>query len=162
MKCYLCGKDRNKDGSIIKHRICKTCNNRRAQQYYLKNSNKLKERTKLWKEKNKEKVVNISKRYRGELKINSLKAYSNSKNPKCVCCGQTEIDFLCLDHVNNNGAEERKKYGLGTSFLKWLKKNNYPQNIGLQAMCFNCNFSKRINGVCIHQLKKTKEQKYNS
>src|SRR4030042_4863970 len=145
MECYLCGINKNKDGTPIKYRICKACNNRRAHQYYLKNSKKLKERTMLWKKKNKEKVIEISKKYRMGLKLQALKSYSNNKNPRCICCGETEIDFLCLDHINNDGFKEREKYGLGTSFLKWLKVNNYPKHLNLQVMCFDCNFSKRIH-----------------
>ncbi|MBL7142586.1 MAG: hypothetical protein ISS83_02950 [Candidatus Pacebacteria bacterium] len=154
MKCCLCGVTENKDGTPIKYRICKTCNNKKAKQYYLENSEKLKKRSNLWKKRNREKVIEISKRYRAELKIQALKAYNNNEKPKCVCCGETEIDFLCLDHINNIRRKEREKYGLGTSFLKWLKTNNYPKHLGLQVLCFNCNFSKRIHGVCIHQLRK--------
>jgi len=156
MKCYLCGATKNKDGTLIKYPICKECAKKKAHQYYLKNPEKFKERSRLWKKKNKEKVIEMSKRYRKELKIKALKAYSNNKKPKCVCCGETEIDFLCLDHIDNIRAKEREKYGLGTSFLKWLKTNNYPKNLKLQVMCFNCNFSKRIRGICVHQLKRKK------
>lgn len=122
--------------------------------YYLRNREKIKERAKIWKFKNKDWVVRDSKKYRDKLKIDALKAYSNN-DIKCACCGEREIDFLCLDHINDNGAKERKnnKYG-SAGIFKWLKKNNYPKNVGLQVLCFNCNISKRINkGTCIHKLK---------
>jgi hypothetical protein len=122
--------------------------------YYLKNREKIKEITRIWKLKNKEWVVGDSKKYRDKLKLDALKAYSNN-DVKCACCGEREIDFLCLDHINDNGSEERKnnKYGLAGIF-KWLKKNNYPKDAGLQVLCSNCNMSKRINrGICIHKLK---------
>jgi len=152
MKCYLCGATKNKDGTFLKYRICKECANRKAHQYYLNNHEKFNERSKLWKEKNREKVREMSKQYRKTLKIKALKAYSRDKI-RCVCCGEKEIDFLCLDHIENTGKSDRKKYGLGTQFFKWLKANNYPQNLKLQVMCYNCNISKRINGICIHKLK---------
>ncbi len=159
MKCYLCGRDKNKDGTLVRYRICKECTNKKAHQYYLENSEKFKERSRLWKKKNKEKVIEISKRYRRGLKIKALEAYSNKKL-RCVCCGETEIDFLCLDHIDNDGAKQRERYGIGTSFLKWLKANNYPKDLRLQVMCLNCNMSKRIQGgVCIHQLGKKKSNK---
>ncbi len=158
MKCYLCGTTKNRDGTLVKFRICKECANKKAHQYYLESSEKFKERSRLWKKKNKEKVIEESKRYRKGLKIKALQSYG-SKKPKCVCCGETEIDFLCLDHIDNNGNKQRKKHGIGTSFLKWLKVNNYPKNLRLQVMCFNCNMSKRIQGgVCIHQLKKRRKK----
>lgn len=153
MKCYLCGTIKNKDNTSVKHRICKTCNNKRASQYYLKNSQKLKERTQLWKKKNKKKVIEMSKQYRMELKLEALRSYSKNRIIKCVCCGEKEIDFLCLDHINNDGFKERKNRSIGASFSKWLKVKNYPKNLNLQVLCFNCNFSKRIHGVCIHKLK---------
>ena len=155
MKCSTCN-NKGADKILIDKSMCRKCWNERTKLYYKKNKEKLKERTRMWKKNNKEKVVEISKRYRQELKINALKAYSNGK-VECACCGEKEIDFLCLDHINNNGAEERRenKYGLGKSIFKWLKKNNYPKNAGLQVLCFNCNVSKRIQGgTCIHKLKK--------
>ncbi|XOB41414.1 MAG: hypothetical protein ACKKMW_01645 [Candidatus Nealsonbacteria bacterium] len=159
MKCYLCGTTENKDGTFVMRRICKECVNKKAHQYYLENPEKFKKRSRLWKKENKEKVIEMSKRYRKGLKVKALKAYSNNKEQRCICCGETEVDFLCLDHIDNDGTEQRKKYGLGTSFLKWLKANNYPKNLRLQVMCLNCNMSKRIQGsVCIHQLRKKKKQ----
>lgn len=125
--------------------------------YYLKNREGVKEKTRNWKLRNKEWVVGDSKKYRDKLKIDALRAYSNN-DVKCACCGEREVDFLCLDHINDNGAEERRnnKYGLAGIF-KWLRKNNYPKDAGLQVLCFNCNMSKRINkGICIHKLEKLK------
>lgn len=159
MKCSICDKIKKRDGISAKDFICKKCVSEEMHKYYLRNKEKLKKRTRLWKKNNKEKVIKESQRYRKELKIKALKAYSRNDNIQCVCCGEKEIDFLCLDHIDNNGAQERKrkKYGLGTSFLKWLKVNNYPKNLRLQTMCFNCNMSKRIQGgVCIHQLRNKK------
>lgn len=160
MKCSLC-KNKNEKGVLVDVYKCRECVNEEARTYYLKNKEKLKERTRLWKKNNKEKVINESKRYRKELKINALRAYSHNNKIECICCGEKKIDFLCLDHIDNNGSQQRRerKYGLGTSFLKWLKANNYPKDIRLQVMCLNCNMSKRIQGgICIHQLKNNKSK----
>jgi hypothetical protein len=70
----------------------------------------------------------------------------------CQCCGESNFLFLQLDHVNNDGAKERKELGLvgGHSFYRYLKKQNYPE--GYQVLCANCNFGKRMNkGVCPHE-----------
>ena len=77
----------------------------------------------------------------------ALDAYGNA----CICCGETEPDFLAFDHVHNDGAEHRKTLGGGGSKLyKWLEENNYPDTI--QILCHNCNFSKHLNnGVCAHK-----------
>ena len=72
---------------------------------------------------------------------------------KCACCGETEPMFLSIDHVNNDGAHERKSglyNGSGTAFYQWLRKNGYPS--GYQVLCMNCQVGKHKNGgVCPHQ-----------
>lgn len=67
----------------------------------------------------------------------------------CKCCGETGDIFLCIDHVNNDGAAHRKEIGQGGAIFRWLKKNNYPD--GFQILCWNCNMAKQILGQCPHQ-----------
>jgi hypothetical protein len=71
---------------------------------------------------------------------------------KCNCCGETEPLFLSIDHIDNNGAEERKSgqyAGSGYSFYRWLRKSGFPP--GYQVLCMNCNTGKHKNGgVCPH------------
>lgn len=71
---------------------------------------------------------------------------------KCTCCGETEPMFLSIDHIDNNGAAERKsgKYsGSGTGFYQWLRKSGFPP--GYQVLCMNCQIGKHKNGgVCPH------------
>ena len=72
---------------------------------------------------------------------------------RCNCCNETERMFLSIDHIDNDGAEERKsgKYsGGGSAFYNWLRKNNFPP--GYQVLCMNCQVGKHKNGgVCPHQ-----------
>jgi hypothetical protein len=75
----------------------------------------------------------------------------------CVCCKETEICFLSLDHENNDGSERRRldsgrqKGKGGNFFYRWLKKNGYP-DMGLRVLCHNCNHGRFINGgICPHQ-----------
>ena len=71
----------------------------------------------------------------------------------CACCGESEPMFLSIDHIHNNGAEERKAglyRGSGTAFYQWLRKNKFPS--GYQVLCMNCQVGKHKNGgVCPHQ-----------
>ena len=69
----------------------------------------------------------------------------------CACCGETEPKFLSIDHVDNNGAEHRKKIGEGGDrLLRWLVANQFPE--GFQILCANCNQGKKINkGICPHK-----------
>ena len=70
--------------------------------------------------------------------------------PQCACCGERHIEFLTIDHINNDGAKHRKETGNGDRFYRWLVKNNFPD--GLQVLCWNCNCGKRINsGICPHK-----------
>lgn len=81
------------------------------------------------------------------------KVYAAYGGYKCACCGETEISFLSIDHVNNNGNKERGRLysDSGGSFYRYLKRNNYP--IGYQVLCMNCQWGKRMNnGICPHKL----------
>jgi hypothetical protein len=68
---------------------------------------------------------------------------------ECVCCGENEFVFLTLDHVHNDGKEERERWGSGTQFYRAVKKRGYPKT--LQLLCHNCNQAMRINGFCPHR-----------
>jgi len=80
-----------------------------------------------------------------------LTHYSNG-NLKCSCCGESNIYFLTIDHINNNGNKHRKEINSsgGPHFYDWLIKNNYPA--GYDVLCMNCNHGKsRNNGKCPHK-----------
>jgi hypothetical protein len=72
----------------------------------------------------------------------------------CACCGESHEEFLCIDHVNNDGnvhrEEIRGKASSGGSLVtyRWLNKNGYPE--GFQTLCHNCNFAKHAYGACPH------------
>ncbi len=73
---------------------------------------------------------------------------------KCKCCGETASVFLTIDHINNDGADHRRKIGRGDALYYWLIKNNFPE--GFQTLCRNCNWAKRFD-VCPHQKEKNNE-----
>lgn len=78
---------------------------------------------------------------------------------KCVCCGESQYEFLTFDHINNDGAEHRRKLKSegksrqASAIHEWAIENNYPDT--LQLLCWNCNLAKEKFGVCPHQSKKT-------
>jgi hypothetical protein len=90
----------------------------------------------------------IHRDYCRRLKAEVLAHYGNG-SPKCACCGEKQFEFLCLDHVNEDGKKDRQQWGLGTRFYMMLKRTGYPNH--LQILCFNCNFAKSVYGVCPHQ-----------
>ncbi len=70
--------------------------------------------------------------------------------PTCKCCGESQIEFLSIDHVNGGGNQHRKELGHGVHFDKWLIDNGYPE--GFQVLCHNCNLAKGYYGYCPHSL----------
>lgn len=70
----------------------------------------------------------------------------------CACCGEEENRFLTIDHINDDGAVQRREHKIGKSIYKWIVDNNYPDD--LRILCFNCNCGRQLNnGVCPHQEK---------
>ena len=68
----------------------------------------------------------------------------------CVCCGETNELFLTVDHINNDGNQQRRKIATGRHFYAWIIKNNFPSN--LQILCYNCNNGRSRNrGICPHK-----------
>lgn len=98
----------------------------------------------------------INKRIRRESKMMVIEAYGGA----CACCGETNPVFLNVDHINNDGAEERakiKKWG-GHSFYIWLRKQGYPKD-RYQLLCSNCDVGKyRNGGTCPHQDERWKDE----
>jgi hypothetical protein len=66
---------------------------------------------------------------------------------RCNCCGDSTYEFLTIDHINNDGAEHRRKIHQG--LYQWLKDNDFPS--GFQVLCYNCNCSKGHYGACPHK-----------
>lgn len=67
----------------------------------------------------------------------------------CVCCGETEYDFLTLDHIHGGGEAERRKYN-GWVFWCMVLKKGCPKDI-YQVLCMNCNWAKGTSGECPHK-----------
>ena len=58
---------------------------------------------------------------------------------KCACCGESEKAFLQIDHINDDGALDRRN-GHRRSFT-------YASPV--QILCANCNYAKHRGG-CPH------------
>ena len=80
-------------------------------------------------------------------RIQTLNHYSNGLM-KCGCCGESQERFLTLDHINNDGYDDKKRYS--RSMLYEVKRLKYPK--GFQVLCYNCNCGRADNqGVCPHK-----------
>ncbi len=67
---------------------------------------------------------------------------------ECACCGESEDEFLSIDHKDNDGAKHRRVVN-GSRLYRWLMKNDYPGNF--QILCMNCNWAKGRYGMCPHE-----------
>lgn len=100
-------------------------------------------------------IEKLRKKGRDDRKKEKL-ALINAYGGKCVCCGESQWEFLTIDHINNDGAEHRRRLGKGikskgstTMVWRYLRKNGYPKG-EFQLLCFNCNCAKGFFGYCPH------------
>jgi len=96
--------------------------------------------------------TDYNRTYARRIRIEVMEHYG----ARCACCGEREMLFLTLDHVNNDGAQHRRSHGSRRDFggwrlYRWLKTHDYPNDVKLQALCFNCNSAKAFFGACPHE-----------
>jgi len=72
--------------------------------------------------------------YQINLKLKTYQHYNNC----CNICKCSKLEFLTIDHINNDGAIHRK---ITKNIYAWLKIHNYPKD-NFQILCFNCNYLK--------------------
>lgn len=105
-----------------------------------------------WRRGNKDSVLTAQRKYHQKVKNEVLGHYSNGI-PKCDCCGETNVVFLTIDHIDGGG-KEHNRYIRGR-LAAWLRRTGYPN--GFQVLCFNCNCGRSINkGICPHELTRSK------
>lgn len=105
-------------------------------------------KTKLPKEELNRRRNAARKKYTAKLRYEMLEHYGSL----CVCCGEEEPTFLCIDHIDGQIPEMKrfgKKLTAGPLLLIWMKKQNWPS--GYQILCYNCNNAIRWGDPCPHQ-----------
>jgi hypothetical protein len=162
-RCSTCHEDKQ-DGEFHKNQwSCRSCKRNSIAEWRRKNPertreisrrsaakhpDKVKARNRAYYQKNRERAAQQERKRYQRLKDEAYAAYGGYR---CVCCGETERLFLCLDHVNNDGNKHRQEVA-PVRLYYWLKQQRYPPIV--QVMCFNCNQGKRLNGgICPHQRK---------
>lgn len=122
----------------------------RARRWRMEHPDKVRLAVEKYKGKNPERVKELQGKYRRERRLKVLTHYSNGI-PKCACCGESTLEFLCLDHINGNGNKERKAMGTpnGTEIYQKVINLGFPK--GFQILCYNCNNAKGHYGKCPHQ-----------
>lgn len=166
-KCKECRKGKSKEyrgihaKSIAKKRKEKYADNReeilvRKHAYYAKNRDKLlSEKTKYWKKnktKIKERVTSWRSKNHSILK-DKAKSYRSSISeavllllgPTCKFCGETEKEFLTVDHIDDDGNSERQYGSIG-----WKRRilDGVFDSSKYRVLCQNCNLGRyRIDPI---------------
>ena len=134
---------------------CKECHRKagivRYKKTTVEDKVRLKKYAKEWRENNREQYRYLSRISHERRRLRVLKHYGGEV-PQCKCCGEKEIKFLSIDHINGGGLKHLRKIGRG-SLMGWIIKKKYPK--GFQILCHNCNFSKGHYGMCPHMKGKT-------
>ena len=137
----------------------------RMRRWVAKNRKRYNEYQRKWRKKNPEKVKAAKVKYRGrnpervkerqalyrkKRRMTALEYYGG-KPPRCACCDERLIEFLCLDHKHGGGNKHRKSLGdpAGTIIYQWVKNKGYPE--GFRVLCYNCNNSFGHYGYCPHR-----------
>lgn len=94
-----------------------------------------------YRSRNVEKLRCASRHRRAAIKDEALTQYGRC----CARCGFDNPLALVVDHVDDNGAEERKALGgqhfAGWNFYSHLRRQGWPD--GYQTLCANCNMIKQ-------------------
>lgn len=140
---------------------CKACDAKRKHGYRITKLPQIIASQTRWRNNNRERHNEYHRNYKArlqgqrKLKMIEDKAKNNRQfryeavqhyGGYCACCGESQFEFLCIDHVNGNGAEHRKS--IKVSIYRWLERNNYPE--GFQILCYNCNMAKSNGKECPH------------
>ena len=96
---------------------------------------------------NPEKAHEMRVRGYTKVKLECMLAYSkilsNSDEIICNICGEKEILFLNIDHIDGRKTEEEKRGNEKSEALyRRLRRESYPS--GYQVLCQNCNMKKEI------------------
>lgn len=87
-----------------------------------------------------------NQRQRKTIRYRVIMAYGG----KCHCCGIKEIALLTIDHMNNDGKQDREENGGRENFYRILYK--LPMRTDIKISCFNCNVGRSMNGnICPHK-----------
>lgn len=133
---------------------------KKARERYQRDGAQIRLKNKIWYDKNKEEI----NRCRREKYANSpfehkltnkievqrvrLKTLEHIKYPAvCERCGESNFLVLTIDHINNDGQEERKKHSTIQTWRRILKMKKNDARKRYQVLCRNCNWLKRIERI---------------
>jgi len=147
LKCRRCTDPltaNNVTPSGLRGRICHPCRIAASRSWHLKNPNYNVE----YNTRNKSATLQASKESQKQLRMQVLAAYGS----KCMCCAETNIEFLGVDHAQGGRygtVKPDKKCRSGAKLYRALKRAGFPPEFRL--LCHNCNLSRGLYGYCPHE-----------
>ena len=93
----------------------------------------------------KDKNAKCNRVTRRKQKLAALTHYGKGGQLHCCWnkCRVTDIDMLTIDHINDDGAQDRRNNSV--HIYSRLIKLEFPE--GFQTLCFNHQWKKRLNGL---------------
>ena len=79
----------------------------------------------------------------------------------CTCCGEMEIHFLTIEHLDGLPDYHKRQDGKrkpGLTLFSLIKEEGYPDDY--TVLCMNCNYSKGHYGFCPHQPHEESDRRY--
>lgn len=157
---YHRDKDKKRDETNRKAKEYRAKNkekiNARRRAIYKKDPEKAKKRTRDWHFKNRDEILKKNAKKIEDLRNETFTEYGG----QCVCCDESNFLFLTIDHIYNDGYQDRKKIakgghqkpGAGVHTYRMLKKLKYPKD-RYQLLCFNCNLgrARMPDKICPHK-----------
>jgi hypothetical protein len=71
----------------------------------------------------------------------------------CVCCGESQMEFLQFDHVSKDGKAHRQQVGRGLKLLRDLKRCYAVYKERIRVLCSNCHNAITSYGTCPHTIR---------
>jgi hypothetical protein len=137
----------NKNNAAKGRRKCWTCTDKqRSPEAIEKRRKQTSIRTNKWQKANRKAVNEWRRGHRKTVKEEVLNKYGGI----CACCKESNIGFLTIDHINQDGHIRKKQNVSEVNIFEYL--NNKEVNLSIyQVLCFNCNCGRYINGgICPH------------
>lgn len=148
-----CGQCKTTEGIIYRSGYCPSCAKERDQAYraahphYARDYARGRPRPPYDPTRDRTKHNAYMREHGARIRVEVIEHYGG----KCACCGETEFDFLTIDHPNMDGNDERRSLNVhgGRGYYQWLRKEGFPTHVRL--LCYNCNLGARHHGgVCPH------------
>lgn len=124
--------------------MCRRCYHRMARRRWTaENRERERAKTAAYHQANKHRVnANLTERRRA-----ARREIMDRLGNRCQCCGETTPVFLTIDHVQNDGAADRK-LSRHLMHARILAEGCPAERY--QILCWNCNAAKGLLGACPH------------